>query len=63
MRRDSYLQFRIITADTYDELTENPTTGFRVKGYFDESTQNQFTDVLPRLGGIAEIESYLNDMT
>lgn len=43
----------------YDELTENPTTGFRVKGYFDESTQNQFTDVLPRLGGIAEIESYL----
>ncbi len=22
MRRDSYLQFRIITADTYDELTE-----------------------------------------
>jgi putative colanic acid biosynthesis UDP-glucose lipid carrier transferase len=43
----------------YDELTDNPTTGFRVKGYFDESTQNQFTDVLPRLGGIAEIESYL----
>lgn len=43
----------------YDELTDNPTTGFRIKGYFDESTQNQFTDVLPRLGGIADIESYL----
>ena len=43
----------------YDELTEIPTTGFRIKGYFDESTQNQFTDVLPRLGGIADIESYL----
>ena len=43
----------------YDEMMQNPTTGFRIKGYFDESTQNQFTDVLPRLGGIADIESYL----
>ena len=43
----------------YDELVQNPTTGFRVKGYFDESTDNQFTDVLPRLGAIADIEPYL----
>lgn len=43
----------------YDEISQNPTTGFRIKGYFDESTQNQFTDILPRLGGIADIESYL----
>lgn len=43
----------------YDELTDDPTTGFRIKGYFDESTQNQFTDVLPRLGGLADIDSYL----
>ncbi len=43
----------------YDELAQNPTTGFRVKGYFDESTQNQFTDTLPRLGGLADIEPYL----
>ncbi len=43
----------------YDELSLNPTTGFRVKGYFDESTDNQFTDVLPRLGAIADIEPYL----
>lgn len=43
----------------YDEMSENPTTGFRIKGYFDESTDNQFTDVLPRLGAIADIEPYL----
>lgn len=43
----------------YDEMSENPTTGFRVMGYFDESTQNQFTDVLPRLGSLADIEPYL----
>ena len=43
----------------YEELTQNPTTGFRIKGYFDESTDNQFTDILPRLGGIADIELYL----
>ena len=43
----------------YDELVQNPTTGFRVKGYFDESIDNQFTDVLPRLGGLADIEPYL----
>lgn len=43
----------------YDELSSRPTTGFRVKGYFDESTDNQFTDVLPRLGAIADIEPYL----
>ena len=43
----------------YEELSQNPTTGFRVKGYFDESTENQFTDLLPRLGGIADIEPYL----
>lgn len=43
----------------YEELTARPTTGFRVKGYFDESVENQFTDVLPRLGGLADIEPYL----
>ena len=43
----------------YDELMKDPTTGYRVKGYFDESTENQFTDVLPRLGGLADIEPYL----
>ena len=43
----------------YDEMSHDPTTGYRVKGYFDESTENQFTDVLPRLGGLADIESYL----
>lgn len=43
----------------YNELSENPTTGFRVMGYFDESTENQFTDILPRLGGLADIEPYL----
>ena len=43
----------------YDEMSDNPTTGFRVKGYFDESTDNQFTDVLPRLGGLADLEPYL----
>lgn len=43
----------------YDEMSQNPTTGFRVMGYFDESTQNQFTDVLPRLGSLVDIEPYL----
>lgn len=43
----------------YQELSQNPTTGYRIKGYFDESTENQFTDVLPRLGGLADIEPYL----
>lgn len=43
----------------FDELSSRPVTGFRIKGYFDESTDNQFTDVLPRLGGLSEIEPYL----
>lgn len=43
----------------YSELTKDFTTGYRVKGYFDNHTENQFTDVIPRLGGLDDLADYL----
>lgn len=43
----------------YDILTHEYVTGFRVKGYFDNHSENKFTDVLPRLGGVADLIPYL----
>lgn len=43
----------------YDILTHEYVTGFRVKGYFDNHSENKFTDVLPRLGGISDLIPYL----
>lgn len=43
----------------YDTLTHEYVTGFRVKGYFDNHSENKFTDVLPRLGGVQDLIPYL----
>lgn len=43
----------------YDILTHEYVTGFRVKGYFDNHSENKFTDVLPRLGGVQNLIPYL----
>lgn len=43
----------------YENLTGHHAAGFRIKGYFDDSQQNQFTDVLPKLGDVQDLIPYL----
>ena len=46
-------------AELYQEMTGDPTTGFRIIGYFEDTPSNDFPEQVPYLGQPREVVPYL----
>ena len=47
--------------EMYYELSDDPSTGYRVNGYFDDEPNPEMPSQCPYLGRLEEIPNYLKD--
>ncbi len=50
-----------IMADLYDEMMGDPTTGYKILGYFDDKENENFRVSIPYLGMVSQLESYMEE--